>query len=165
MHLVRWSCEHALHRIQEALLGVIENFPVRWIAGLMRLVVFPLGARFRPPSDRVGGRVARELLEDRDARLHLTADIFVPAPHEPGLGMLDAALDRAVGAIPIETKLRDLVRAGQLDRSPGYMLDDHALAAGLITQAEYDHLNAARDARDEVIQVDAFDFEEYKRIH
>jgi acyl-CoA dehydrogenase len=163
--LARWGCALALYNIQNALAGVIDNFPVRWLGALMKVVVFPLGRRFRPPSDRLGGRVARSLLEDHDARLSLTTDVFVPPAHEPGLGRLEAALDRAVGAIPIETKLRDLVRAGELDRAPGYMLDDHALAAGLITRADYDHLNAARDARDEVIQVDAFGFEEYKTLH
>jgi acyl-CoA dehydrogenase len=163
--LARWGCALALYRIQEALAGVIDNFPVRWIGVLMKVVVFPLGRHFRLPSDRLGGRVARSLLEDHAARLSLTEDVFVPPAHEPGLGRLEAALDRAVDAIPIETKLRDLVREGKLDRAPGYMLDDHALAAGLITQADYDRLNAARDARDEVIQVDAFGFEEYKTLH
>lgn len=163
--LARWGCALALYRIQEALAGVIDNFPVRWIGVLMKVVVFPLGRHFRLPSDRLGGRVARSLLEDHDARLSLTEDVFVPPSHEPGLGRLEAALDRAVDAIPIETKLRDLVREGKLDRAPGYMLDDHALAAGLITQEDYDRLNAARDARDEVIQVDAFGFEEYKTLH
>jgi len=163
--LARWGCALALYRIQEALAGVIDNFPVRWIGALMQVVVFPLGRHFRLPSDRLGGRVARSLLEDHAARESLTGDVFVPPAHEPGLGRLEAALDRAVDAIPIETKLRDLMREGKLDRAPGYMLDDHALAAGLITQADYDRLNAARDARDEVIQVDAFGFEEYKSLH
>lgn len=161
----QWSVYTALYRIQEALLGVMENFPVRWVGVLLRLAVFPFGARFRPPGDRLGGRVARELLEDRDARRALTTEIFLPAADEPGLGRLEAALEKAVDAIPIETKLRDLVRAGQLDRAPGHMLDDMALAAGLITQAEFDKLNDARDCRNEVIQVDAFDFEAYRNIH
>ncbi|MCB1564246.1 MAG: DUF1974 domain-containing protein, partial [Xanthomonadales bacterium] len=51
---------------------------------------------------------------------------------------------------------------GLLDRAPGHELDDHALEAGLITQDEYDRLNAARDCRNEVIQVDAFDPEAFR---
>ena len=45
------------------------------------------------------------------------------------------------------------------------MLDDLGLAAGVITQEEYERLNEARDARDEVIQVDAFDPEVYRTLH
>lgn len=163
--LVRWSCELCLYRVQEALLGVLENLPNRIAASVLGGLIFPLGARFRPPNDRLGGRVARDILEDREARKTLTADVFVPPPEQPGLGALEAALDKAVAALPIETKLRDAVRAGALDRAPGHMLDDLGLAAGVITQEEYDRLNDARAARDEVIQVDAFDPEVYKTLH
>ncbi|MFA7322709.1 MAG: acyl-CoA dehydrogenase domain-containing protein, partial [Dokdonella sp.] len=163
--LVRWSCELCLHRVQEAMLGVLENLPNRIAASVLGGLIFPLGARFRPPNDRIGGRVARDILEDREARKTLTADVFVPPPEQPGLGALEAALDKAVAVLPIETRLRDAVRAGALDRAPGHMLDDFGLAAGVITQEEYDRLNVARDARDEVIQVDAFDPEIYKALH
>jgi acyl-CoA dehydrogenase len=163
--LARWSVELCLYRVQEALVGVLDNLPVRWLAMLMKLAIFPLGARFRPPSDRLGSEVARTILEDREARHTLTGDVFVPPPGEPGLGALEAALDKAVRAIPIETKLRDAVRAGQLDRAPGYMLDDLGLAAGVISKAEYDLLNEARDARDEAIAVDAFDPQTYRSLH
>ncbi|HVV98406.1 MAG TPA: acyl-CoA dehydrogenase, partial [Rhodanobacteraceae bacterium] len=163
--LCRWSVELCLYRVQEALVGVLDNLPVRWIAVLMKLAIFPLGARFRPPSDRLGSEVARSILEDREARHTLTSDVFVPPPNEPGLGALEAALDKAVRAIPVETKLRDAVRAGNLDRAPGYMLDDLGLAAGVISKAEYDLLNDARDARDEVIAVDAFPPEVYRTLH
>ena len=163
--LARWSVETCLFRVQEALVGVLDNLPVRWVAVLLKVAIFPLGARFRPPSDRLGAEVARAILEDREARRTLTADVFVPPAGEPGLGALEAALDKAVRAIPVETKLRDAVRAGQLDRAPGYMLDDLGLAAGVISKAEYDLLNDARDARDEAIAVDAFDPDLYKTLH
>jgi len=163
--LVRWSVELCLYRVQEALVGVLDNLPVRWLAFLMKMAIFPLGARFRPPSDRLGSEVARAILEDREARQTLTGDVFVPPANEPGLGALEAALDKAVRAIPVETKLRDAVRAGKLDRAPGHMLDDLGLAAGVISKAEFDLLNDARDARDEVVAVDAFDPETYRRLH
>ena len=163
--LVRWSVELCLYRVQEALLGVLENLPNRPAAGVLGVLIFPLGAHFRPPNDRIGGRVARDILEDREARRTLTEDVFVPPGDQPGLGMLEAALDKAVGALPIETKLRDAVRAGAMDRAPGHMLDDLGLAAGVISKEEYDRLNDAREARDEVIQVDAFDPDIYKTLH
>jgi acyl-CoA dehydrogenase len=163
--LARWSVELCLFRIQEALVGVLDNLPVRPVAALLRLAIFPLGARFRPPSDRLGAEVARAILEDREARHTLTADVFVPPSAEPGLGALEAALDKAVRAIPIETKLRDAVRAGTLDRAPGYMLDELGLAAGVITHEEYELLNEARDARDEVVAVDAFPPDLFKTLH
>ncbi|HZP66282.1 MAG TPA: acyl-CoA dehydrogenase [Rudaea sp.] len=164
-NLVRWSVEYCLYRIQEALLGILENLPMRPVAFLLSWAIFPLGARFRPPSDKLGARVARDILEDREARINLTGDIFVPPPGEVGLGALEAALDKAVRAIPVETKLRDAVRAGKLDRAPGYMLDEKGLEAGVITADEYKMLQDADAARNEVIAVDAFDPETFKHLH
>ena len=154
---VTYSCELALHHIQTALVGVLENLPNRFVGACLRPVVFPLGARFRPPSDRLGADVARGLLEDREARLALTADIYIPPSSEPGLGRLEAALDRAVEALVVETKIRDAVRAGRLDKAPGNEILDHAVAAGLITSVERQVVLDADEVRNEVIQVDSFD--------
>jgi acyl-CoA dehydrogenase len=163
-NLVRWGVESCLFRIQDALVGIIDNLPARPAAWFLRALVFPLGARFRPPSDRLGQWVARAILEDREARATLTPDVFVPPASEPGLGALEAALDQVVAAIPVETKLRDAVRAGILDRAPGHQLDELGLAAGVISREEYARLNEARDARDDVIQVDAFDPAAFKNL-
>ena len=40
--------------------------------------------------------------EDREERRHLTRDIYVPPPNEPGLGRLEAALDKVLGALAVE---------------------------------------------------------------
>ncbi|KLD64248.1 acyl-CoA dehydrogenase [Dyella japonica DSM 16301] len=162
--LARWGVALALYRTQEALRGVLDNLPSELAASVVRLLVFPLGARFQPPSDRLGQRAARAILEDREARIHLTGDIHVPGPNEPGLGQLEAALDKAVRALPVETKLRDAIRAGTLDRAVGDELGQHALAAGIITQAEFDALSEADEARDAVVQVDAFDPDIYRQL-
>ena len=164
-NLVCWCVDLSLYRIQEALLGILDNLPTRPAAWILRALIFPLGARFRPPSDKLGARVARDVLEDREARLHLSEDVFVPPPDEVGLGALEAALDKAVRAIPVETKLRDAVRAGKLDRAPGYMLDELGRDAGVISAAEYALLQEAEAARNEVIAVDAFDPQTFKTLH
>jgi acyl-CoA dehydrogenase len=64
----------------------------------------------------------------------------------------------------VETKLRDAIRAGKLDRATGDELGQHALATGIITQAEYDALSESDEARDAVVQVDAFDPEVYRQL-
>lgn len=150
--------------VPAGLVGILlDNLPGP-AAVLARWLVFPLGARFKPPSDRLGQRAARAILEDREARLRLTEDIHVPGPDEPGLGALEAALDKAVRALPVETKLRDAVRAGRLDRGAKDELDERARAAGIISREEYAALNEAAAARDAVVQVDAFDPATYRQL-
>lgn len=153
---VRFSCEHALYEIQGALQGVLDNLPNRFAALAVRPLVFPLGARYRPPSDTTGALVARGLLEGHDARSWLATGIYTPPADEPGLGQLEAALHEAVSAHLVETKIRDAVRAGQLDKAPGDILLKAALAAGIVSREEHDQVIQAGRVRAEVIQVDAF---------
>ncbi len=155
--VMKWACVHALFQIQTALLGILANFPNRLVARLLRIVVFPLGARLQPPNDRLGAALARGLLEDREVRLCLTRDIYVPSSDEPGLGRLEAALDQTVEALAVETRIRDAIRAGKLDRAPGDVLLDRAVEAGIITEEDRRKVQAADEVRDEVIQVDSFD--------
>ena len=60
-------------------------------------------------------------------------------------------------ALWVEAKLRDAVRRGVLDRAPGDALARAGLAEGVIDAGELEALAAADEARDAVIQVDAFD--------
>jgi len=90
--------------------------------------------------------------------------MYVPRPEEPGLGHLEAALVKARGALAIEARLRASVRAGHLDHAPGERLADLALEAGVIDAEEHKQLHDADEARDEVIQVDAFPPEHFRRL-
>ena len=162
---VEWTCHEAVGTIEAALLGVIDNLPVRPLAWLLRPLVFPLGARRRSIDDRLGSRVAERLLDDRLARGFLTRDIYVPEADEPGLGRLEAALEEAREALAVEKKIRAAVRSGQLERAPGDELADNALAEGVITREEREQLRQADEARREVIRVDAFDAETYRSLN
>ena len=159
--LLNWSCLHAEWMIQEALVGVLDNFPNRFVAGLLRWVTFPLGARFRPPSDDLGAKVAQGLLDDNEMRRDLTSDIFIPPLEEEGLGRLEAALKKVVAAQAVEAKINKAVRAGEIDKKSDISLIDQAASSGIISEEDRKCLQQADAIRDEVIQVDAFDRETY----
>ena len=79
--LLHWALQDALYRIQQALGGVIRNFPnapLRWMLGAL---IFPLGMRLAPPSDRLGHEVATLLMQPGAARDRLTAGIYLPKVH------------------------------------------------------------------------------------
>ena len=153
----RWSTRHALFQAEQALLGVLDNLPNRPAAWLLRGIVFPRGPRNRAPSDRLGGEVARALLDDREERTRLTRDVYIPPATEPGLGRLEAALDKVVAAAPAEAKVRAAVRARRIERGPAATLVDRARGAGVISDSEHGIILEAREARDDLIQVDSFD--------
>ncbi len=91
--LAAWCCELAMWKVQQALVGVHDNLPRRWAGWLLRILIFPLGARRKPPADALGGSVARGVLDGGLAWIRLTRDIFVPQLPEQGLGDLETALE------------------------------------------------------------------------
>ncbi len=161
---VQWACETALYEIQSALDGVCANLDSALAGRLLRLIILPRGRKVRPPKDKHGAHIARALLEDRAERERLTADIFIPDQDEPGLGMLEAGLDRAVESIKVETKLRDAVRAGKLERAPGPVLAKNGVIANIITPEEYEQIEEADHVRDIVITVDEYTPEEFAAL-
>ena len=154
--LVRWGLEQASFNVQEALRDLLDNLPFRPAAWLLRPLVFPWGARLRPPSDERGAQVAHALLDDESVRARLTDGIYLPPAGEPGLGRLEDALVSCKDALGIEARIRAAVRKGTIDRAPGDAAADLALAAGIITADERARLREADKARDEAIQVDSF---------
>jgi acyl-CoA dehydrogenase len=163
--LVRWAVDDSLAQVQDALLGTIRNLPHRPVAALLRALVFPLGARWRAPDDRAGARAARCLLDDHEARRHLTRDIYLPPAGEPGLGQLEQALARVVAAAPVTARVRQAQRRGELTAtSPGAAVDQ-AANAGLITAADRRLVDEAEAAALETIQVDAFPADAPARRH
>lgn len=156
-----WAGRHALSEIDEALAGVLRNLPARPVAWLLWPLVFPLGRRERGPDDARGSAAARALVDDAGARDRLTAGIFLPPAREPGLGRLEEALRRAKPALEVEKKIRRAVAEGRIDHAPGDALAVAALEAGVITEAELELRALADEAREEAIQVDAFDAKEF----
>lgn len=154
--LVRWVCDHSLFCIQEALIGLLRNLPLRPLAHFLRLMIFPFGQVYRRPSDRLGHDVARLILEPSDARDRLTYGIFTPKDVTQVLGRMEVALEKVVAAEPIERKLKQAKKDGLLRGSPTAALLSRAVEQGVITPQEAELVMAANSARKEVIAVDDF---------
>ena len=156
-----WAAAHAAQQVDHALLGVLANLPNRPVAWVLRAKLFPFGSGSKAPNDRVGEAAARALLSDREARDHLTADVFQAPAGEPGLGRLEAAYRKVTEASSVEKKIKDAVRARKLAVAEGNGLLDEALRAGVITEPERNLAREAAAARNDVIQVDAFPFDSF----
>lgn len=152
--LLAWACEDMLYRLEQALVGVLRNFPNRAAAFFACAFTFPLGTRARPPSDRLGHDVTRLLLEPSAARDRLTAGIFFSSDTSSALGRIEDALPKVIAAEAVERKLDHLAESQVAMARDG--LIESTLAQGLLTAAEADLARTAHAARRAVIAVDDF---------
>ena len=154
--LVHFTMQDLLYQAQQALDGVIANFPSRVIAVGLRVVLFPLGKRFTPPSDELNQQCAQLLLSPSAARDRLTAGMYLSKSESDPTGQLEAALLATIACEPIEKRLREAVRNGTLARR---MQEDFATLArdqGIITPEEHTAWQRKEFLRKEVIKVDDF---------
>ena len=154
--LVEWGCEDCLHNIQESFIELFDNLPVRAIAWMLRLIIFPIGRHFAAPNDKLGARVARTLTEPSALRDRLTAGLFIPTDVSDPLGRLEDALLKATAAEPVERKLRDAVKDGRLKVHDEDAMPDEGVRAKIISEDEAEIVRKAIAARRQVIRVDDF---------
>ena len=155
--LLIWAMYDSFFKLQVAIDGVLDNFPNRFIAAWLRVLVFPKGLTLNAPFDKVGSKVASILLTPGAARDRLTVGAYIPNDENDVVGRLEFAMAATIKADPIEARMRKAVKDGLL---PQRTLAERRLAAvaqAIITQAEMEHLVYTDRLRREVIKVDDFE--------
>jgi acyl-CoA dehydrogenase len=155
--IVALCARNGLYRCQEALRGVIDNFPVAPVRWFMRAVVFPFGSHYKPAPDWLGHEVAELVLRPGEVRDRLTRCIFVSHnPNDP-TGLLEVAFAKAVEAEAAERKLDRAVRAGIVRRVHGNDWIGEAVVKEVLTETEGQMLRELEKLTARAIAVDDFD--------
>jgi acyl-CoA dehydrogenase len=163
LKLVDYCARNSLHRFDQALLGVLRNFPLRWAAWLMAPLVFPLGARRRPASDNAGKEIVRASLEPGAFRDRLTRHVYVTDDPRDRIGLLDYTLAKAVACEDADRKLERAIRKGEVKRFHDNDWIAEAEAKGVLSETEARSLAELRDLVARVIAVDDFSASELAR--
>ncbi len=156
--IVEWACRALLYDAQERLHGFLRNFPNRFLAGVMRVLIFPRGRIYSAPDDRLGRKVAALVSAPTEVRERLCE--YTYRRLEPGnpLGLLQEALLLAVQLEPLEKRIRvEGVKTGRVTALdlPGRI--QQALAAGIVSETEAAALRDYDRKVMDLIHVDDFD--------
>jgi acyl-CoA dehydrogenase len=162
--LVNYCARNCLYRFDQALLGVLRNFPVRPAAWAMRPLVFPFGAR-APASDAHGKAIARQVLQPGAFRDRLTRDIFSTDDPNDRIGLLEYTLKKVIANEGADKRLERAVRKGEVHRYHNNDWIAEAKSKGVLTEEEAAALAELRDLVARVIAVDDFDAAALARRH
>jgi len=158
---MQWSCESLFYDSQQAFDGVLDNLPNRAIAVLLRVLIFPLGKRYKKPDDQLSYLLAQRILSPSPARERLTQGIYSSTDINDPLGRLNDALIKVIKAQDAEKKLHQLIKNKCIllveSEVPSYSEQmNAAYQQKLITAQELKCLYEAYMARNDVIKVDDF---------
>ena len=158
--IVELCARNSLYRFELALRGVMDNFPVRWAAALMKIVAQPLGIGCRPASDRLGKKVVALATQPGDVRDRLTSHIYINDNPDDITGILEYTLKRAVSLERAEKAIEKAVRNGRIHRYHGADWFAEALEKNIVSREEADRLRELENLIARVIAVDEFSPEE-----
>jgi acyl-CoA dehydrogenase len=155
--LVEWACRSLLYQAQEDLHLFLRNFPNRFLAGFMRLVIFPRGLTYSAPSDKLGHEIGELIMNPTATRERLSKYIYKTQELHNPLGQLQEALILSTMAEPLEKRIRvDGVKTGRITALdlPGQI--SQALELGVINAAEAEVLRNYDAKVMKIINVDDF---------
>ncbi len=161
--LVDWCCQELFYACEEAIQGVITNFPVRWARIVLKIMLQPLGGRRKKPSDALGQTLAKLMMEPSEARTRLTRHVFSEAIDACPLGHLEAVFQELCTVASLEKRVSDAVKEGKLRSLTLLEQIAEAQSLDVLTHDEAMQLQHAEQGRQQVIAVDDFDDSELRR--
>jgi acyl-CoA dehydrogenase len=152
-----------LYKTQEQFHGLLRNFPNRFVAAVLRFFIFPRGRTYSAPSDRLGQEITELIINPTPTRERLAAGIYKAVDPGNPLGLLQQAMEIAEQVKPLERRVFDARRAGEIkaDDIPGQI--DEAEKKGILTPAEAEAVRAFDRRMLDVTGVDDFDPSDLRR--
>ena len=161
--LVEWSCRTLLYKTQEQFHGLLRNFPNRWVAAIVRFFIFPRGRTYSAPSDELGQEIVELIINPTPTRERLADGIYKAV--EPGnqLGLLQQAMEIAEQVKPLERRIFDARRAGDIKADDIPSQIDEAEQKGVLTPEEAEAVRAFDRRMLDVTGVDDFAPDDLRR--
>ncbi len=153
--LVEWACRQVLYHLQEQMHGFLRNFPNRYVAAVLRFLIFTRGRTYSAPSDACGHRIAELISTPGAARARLTRNTYVDDPQSP-VGMFAEAMELSFKLDAVEKKIHAAIRAGDLKPPPGVSPITIAREVGIIGNQEAQQLQRLEELTTEICAVDDF---------
>lgn len=145
---------------QKKIHGLVRNFPSRWSRVFLKVMLLPLGRRRQPPSDALGQKLAKILTCENQTRDRLTKYVFLEPSEGNVVAELEDAFRQILAVEPLEKRVAQSVREGEIIGLTLLEQIDEAEKLGILSEEETLQLRNAEMARQRIIAVDDFSFEE-----
>jgi acyl-CoA dehydrogenase len=145
----------ALNKAQQALIDFSENFPVRWVAKLIRYLTLPWGKIVLPPNDDLTRELGDLMLEDNPIRQSFAQYVYVSHEAEDAAGRVESTYQMLLALGPLWTtwlkNQNKLVGANMAEK-----LQD-AVSKNIIQPQDVNRLLEYDARRYDCVLTDAFD--------
>ncbi|MDX1901400.1 MAG: acyl-CoA dehydrogenase [Gammaproteobacteria bacterium] len=155
--VVQWAAQTCFYEVQQRFDALFKNYPTKWMAALLRVIVFPYGKHFSPPNDHLCHRLADLSTDATPFREHLIDNVYLNEKdsHDSNT-LLEKALHQMIAAEPLKKILRKAERDGVIQGDTFEQKARAGVEKNIISQAQFDSLLQAEKLFQKVIAVDDF---------
>lgn len=93
----------ALNKAQQALIEFSDNFPVGWVAKMIRFITLPYGKIVLKPTDDLTRELGDLMLEDNPVRQHLAQYVYVSHEPDDAAGRVESTYQMLLALGPLWT--------------------------------------------------------------
>ena len=161
--VVQWSLEYLMHDYQEAFRAILDNYPNRILANVLKLAVFPVGMHFKAPGDKLEKKLIDTIADNTATRDRLVSGLYMETGKNNPLAHVNEVFLESLALQAMNDKLRAAIKDKTLPKLQGLELVSAAKEAGVLSAAEADQLIRFEERLMSVIHVDDFDQEELIR--
>ena len=155
--LVEYLCDYGFNEIQEAKEQIVGNMPFfKYLLPLIKLN--PFGTK---PRHALNAQIVQQL-QNTAVLNSLCEGLFIPTNQNDALYKLQKAVQLNQESQTIQIRIKKALKNQQLSHDSYENVVQEALGKELISQEEYTQVLEAYHAKQEVINVDAFDTAVYK---
>ncbi|WAJ69002.1 acyl-CoA dehydrogenase [Catenovulum adriaticum] len=161
---VHYAMQTALYKIGVAFDGYFNNFRPRWLAHVIKRVVFPFGIHYKQPSDILARALCRSLLKQNETREKITHLCYIGKGENDPTRVMESAFIAMQKCQPIELKISAAQKNNKIPRRvPFVEAIELALTANIINEDEAKQIRDAEKLRQSAIAVDSFSAEQLSK--
>ena len=155
--LVEWTINYLTHQYQVAMQEILQNYPSKLLAMKLRFIIFPLGARFDAPKDKLDKQLVKLFTTDTQTRARLLQGTFDENLPTNPVGHVNTVFKQSLELAPVYKIIRDAIKSEKIEKALGAEQIELALDAGVISQEQAKQLLDFDEQLMQVIHVDHFD--------
>jgi len=154
---VHYAMQFCLYNTAKALQDTFTNFPSKAAGVLLKGLVFPLGNRYKKPSDDLAISISKSLMVPGEQRDRLTELCYVGKSDTDPVGLIENAFLAMYKVRGHEGKVLAAIREGKIAKKASLNEKmQQAIEQKVLNQVEVDEILAAEALRYQAIQVDHF---------
>lgn len=155
----RWALDYCLHHAQASLIGLLDNFPLRFLAKGIKFLCFPFGHSFKRSEDELEHTLAKMAMTANQTRARFKQNTYASGDHEQPIGRVEQAFEELLKSQHLYKKI------GNIDKLKQGCLKtrlEELVEQGEITEEEKQTILVVERHRWEALQVDEFLFDAMK---